>query len=147
MKKQKIAILGATGSIGLNLIKILEKDKKKFDVVLLSANKNYKKLFDIAKKFKVKNIIISDPRTYKKLKKENKNKKIRKFKNFKKLNKIIKKKIDYVMNSIVGIEGLEPTLKIIHLTKKIAIANKESIICGWSLIEKNWRNIILILSQ
>ena len=58
-------------------VKILEKDKKKFDVVLLSANKNYKKLFDIAKKFKVKNIIISDPRTYKKLKKENKNKKIR----------------------------------------------------------------------
>ena len=136
MKKQKIAILGATGSIGLNLIKILEKDKKKFDVVLLSANKNYKKLFDIAKKFKVKNIIISDPRTYKKLKKENKNKKIRIFNNFNNLNKIIKKKIDYVMNSIVGIEGLEPTLKIIHLTKKIAIANKESIICGWSLIEK-----------
>ena len=136
MKKQKIAILGATGSIGLNLIKILEKDKKKFDVVLLSANKNYKKLFDIAKKFKVKNIIISNPRTYKKLKKENKNKKIRIFNNFNNLNKIIKKKIDYVMNSIVGIEGLEPTLKIIHLTKKIAIANKESIICGWSLIEK-----------
>ena len=136
MKKQKIAILGATGSIGLNLIKILEKDKKKFDVVLLSANKNYKKLFDIAKKFKVKNIIISDPRTYKKLKKENKNKKIRIFNNFNNLNKIIKKRIDYVMNSIVGIEGLEPTLKIIHLTKKIAIANKESIICGWSLIEK-----------
>ena len=136
MKKQKIAILGATGSIGLNLIKILEKDKKKFDVVLLSANKNYKKLFDIAKKFKVKNIIISDPRTYKKLKKENKNKKIRIFNNFDNLNKVIKKKIDYVMNSIVGIEGLEPTLKIIHLTKKIAIANKESIICGWSLIEK-----------
>ena len=136
MKKQKIAILGATGSIGLNLIKILEKDKKKFDVVLLSANKNYKKLFDIAKKFKVKNIIISDPRTYKKLKKENKNKKIRIFNNFNNLNKIINKKIDYVMNSIVGIEGLEPTLKIIHLTKKIAIANKESIICGWSLIEK-----------
>ena len=136
MKKQKIAILGATGSIGLNLIKILEKDKKKFDVVLLSANKNYKKLFDIAKKCKVKNIIISDPRTYKKLKKENKNKKIRIFNNFNNLNKIIKKKIDYVMNSIVGIEGLEPTLKIIHLTKKIAIANKESIICGWNLIEK-----------
>ena len=133
--KKKIAILGATESIKFNLIKIIEKDKKNFDVVLLSANKNYKKLFDIAKKFKVKNIIISDPRTYKKLKKENKNKKIRIFNNFNNLNKIIKK-IDYVMNSIVGIEGLEPTLKIIHLTKKIAIANKESIICGWSLIEK-----------
>ena len=38
------------------------------------------------------------------------------------------------MSSIVGIEGLEPTLKIIKFTKKIAIANKESIICGWNLI-------------
>ena len=39
------------------------------------------------------------------------------------------------MNSIVGINGLDPTLKIIPLTKKIAIANKESIICGWSLLK------------
>ena len=36
------------------------------------------------------------------------------------------------MNSIVGIDGLDPTLRIIKFTKKIAIANKESIICGWS---------------
>ena len=136
MKKRKIAILGVTGSIGLNLIKILEKDKKNFDVVLLSANRNYKKLFIIAKKFKVKNIIISDPKSYQKLKKKNNDKKIKIFNNYNELNKILKKKIDYVMNSIVGINGLDPTLKIIPLTKKIAIANKESIICGWSLIKK-----------
>ena len=136
MKKKKIAILGATGSIGLNLINIIEKDKKNFEIVLLSANKNYKKLFNIAKKFKVKNIIISDSEIYKKLKNKYKNKKIKIFNNYNELNKIIKKKIDYVMNSIVGINGLDPTLKIIPLTKKIAIANKESIICGWSLIKK-----------
>ena len=41
------------------------------------------------------------------------------------------------MSSIVGINGLEPTLKIIKYSKVIAIANKESIICGWSLILKN----------
>ena len=134
--KKKNAILGATGSIGLNLINIIEKDKKNFDVVLLSANKNYKKLFNIANKFKVKNIIISDPEIYQKLKNKYKNKKIKIFNNYNELNKIIKKKIDYVMNSIVGINGLDPTLKIIPLTKKIAIANKESIICGWSLIKK-----------
>ena len=40
------------------------------------------------------------------------------------------------MSSIVGIEGLEPTLNIIRYTKNIAIANKESIICGWNLIKK-----------
>ena len=40
------------------------------------------------------------------------------------------------MSAITGIEGLEPTIKIPKLTKKIAIANKEAIICGWNLIEK-----------
>ena len=40
------------------------------------------------------------------------------------------------MSAITGVEGLYPTIKIIKHTKKIAIANKESIICGWSLIKK-----------
>ena len=46
------------------------------------------------------------------------------------------KKIDYTINAISGLDGLNPTLKIIKHTKKIAIANKESIICGWPLIKK-----------
>ena len=40
------------------------------------------------------------------------------------------------MSSITGIDGLFPTLKSIKFTKKIAIANKEAIICGWNLIYK-----------
>ena len=58
------------------------------------------------------------------------------YNSYKDLDKILKKKVDYVMNSISGLEGLDPTLKIIRHTKKIAIANKESIICGWNLIKK-----------
>ena len=46
------------------------------------------------------------------------------------------KKIDYTMCSISGLSGLEPILKIIKLSKKIAIANKESLICGWNLIKR-----------
>ena len=49
------------------------------------------------------------------------------------------------MSSISGIDGLEPTLNVIKHTKKIAIANKESIICGWNLIEKNLKNTKLNL--
>ena len=44
------------------------------------------------------------------------------------------------MNSIVGFAGLKPTLEIIKFTKQIAIANKESIICGWNLIKKSILN-------
>ena len=50
---------------------------------------------------------------------------------------LLKKKIDYTMSAISGFSGLKPTLDIIKYSKTIAIANKESIICGWSLIKKN----------
>ena len=62
--KKKIAILGSTGSIGKNTLNIIETNKKDFQVVLLSTNKNINKIFKQAKEFKVKKIIIND---YKKL--------------------------------------------------------------------------------
>ena len=132
--KKKIAILGSTGSIGKSLISIIKKDKKNFDVVLLTANKNYKELYKQSKLLNVKNLIITDSKGYNYLK--NKDNKINVYHDYKNLNKILKKKIDYTMSSITGLDGLEPTLKIISKTKTIAIANKESIICGWNLIKK-----------
>ena len=134
--KKKIAILGSTGSIGKTLIKILLKDKKNFDVVLLTAEKNYKLLFKQAKLFNVKNLIISDKNIYKTSQKINKNKKYKIYNDLKNINKIFKKKIDYTMCSISGLQGLQPTLDMIKYSKKIAIANKESIICGWNFIKK-----------
>ena len=134
--KKKIAILGSTGSIGKTLLNIVNNDKKKFEIKLLSANENYKKLLKQAKKFNVKNLIITNKKSFLLLKKLNKDKKIKIFNNFDCLEKIFNKKIDYVMSSIIGIQGLLPTYKIIKYTKNIAIANKESIICGWKLINK-----------
>ncbi len=133
--KKKIAILGSTGSIGKTLINIIKKNKKDFEIILLSADKNYKELLKQAKYFDVKNLIITNNNSYFKLRsKLNKNIKI--FKDFNCLEKIFKKKVDYIMSSITGLEGLEPTYKVIKYTKKIAIANKESIICGWNLLSK-----------
>ena len=134
--KKKIAILGSTGSIGKCLIDIIKRDKKNFEIVLLTSNKNYKELLKQAKFFKVKNIIITNVECYNELKKNNNSKKIKIYNNFENFKKIFKKKIDYTMSSISGIQGLKPTIEIIKYTKKIAIANKESIICGWDLIEK-----------
>ena len=134
--KKKIAILGSTGSIGKNLLDIINDDKKNFEVVLLTAKKNYKTLLKQATNFKVKNIIIIDQESYKKAKQINKNNKINIYNDFKDFNKIFISKIDYTMSSIIGLDGLYPTLDIIKYTKTIAIANKEAIICGWSLIKK-----------
>ena len=135
----KIAILGSTGSIGNTLLKIIKKDESKIKVVLLTAHKNHKKLLYNAKKFNVKNLIITNPKSFKILKEKTKTLKINVYNDYENLDKIFNKKIDYTMSSIIGLSGLEPTLKIIKHTKKIAIANKESIICGWNLISKELR--------
>ena len=138
---KKIAIFGSTGSIGLTLLKIIKKDKKNFKIDLLTANKNYKKIIKQAKLFNVKNIIISDKNSFLIAAKLLKNSKVNVFNNFNSLDKIFDKnnKIDYSMCAISGFQGLKPTLDIIKFTKTIAIANKESIICGWNLIKKNLR--------
>ena len=134
--KKKIAILGSTGSIGKTLIEIIKKDKNKFDIFLLTADKNYNELLKQAKILNAKNLIITNKKSFNKIKKK-KVGKIKIYNNFNSFNYIFKKKIDYVMSSITGIHGLEPTIKIIKYTKKIAIANKEAIICGWHLIKKD----------
>ena len=134
--KKKVAILGSTGSIGKTLLNIIEKDKKNFEVVLLTANKDHRTLIKQAKKFKVKNLIITNKNSFEILKKKNKKKNLKIFSSFNKIEEIINNKIDYTMSCIVGIEGLDPTFKIIKYTKNIAIANKESIVCGWSIINK-----------
>jgi len=136
--KKKIAILGSTGSIGTTLLEIIKKDFKSFEITLLTANKNYNLLFKQAKIFKVKNLIITDEKSYlTALKLRTKLKlKIKIFNNFDIFKNIFKKKIDFVMSSIIGIDGLIPTFSIIKHTSKIVIANKESIVCGWNLIKK-----------
>ena len=136
---KKIVIFGSTGSIGSSLLDIIKKDKKNFTIQLLTANKDYKKLIKQAKIFNVKNIIITDNNSFLIATKILKDTKIKVFKNFDSLNKIfhINKKIDYSMCAISGFQGLKPTLDIIKYTKTIAIANKESIICGWNLIKKD----------
>lgn len=134
--KKKISIFGSTGSIGKSLIDILKKDKKNFEIVLLSANKNYKELLKQAKFFNVKNLIINNKKSYEILKKNSFCKNINIYRDFTKMSKIFTKKNDFIMSSITGLSGLEPTLNSIKHTKTILIANKESIICGWNLIEE-----------
>jgi len=134
--KKRIAILGSTGSIGKYTLDIIRKDKKNFQIILLTANRNYKQLIKQANEFKVKNILIYDDKYYEYTKEKLKYKKINIFSRKNKLSEIFNRKIDYTMSAISGLDGLKPTLEVIKFSKIIAIANKESIICGWYLIKK-----------
>ena len=135
--KKKIIILGSTGSIGSTTIKIINKDKKRFNVFLLAANKDYKKLFLQAKKINCNNLLIFNKEKYLLALKINKNKNIKIFNKFEDFKKKFKIKIDYTICAITGIAGLKPTLDAIKISHNIAIANKESIICGWNFIERD----------
>ena len=138
--KKKIAILGSTGSIGCSLLNIIKKDKKNFDIFLLTTNKNYKDLFKQAKTFKVKSLIITDVRAFNKARKNKLSTNFKIYNTFD-FNKIFKSiKLDYLMSAITGIAGLDPTLKSIKFTKNIAIANKEAIICGWNLLQRKLKS-------
>ena len=88
--KTKISILGSTGSIGRSLLDIIHNDKKNFEIILLTANKNYKELNNQCKKFKVKNVIIKNKNSFNQFKKINKNNSVRVFNSFKNLDKILK---------------------------------------------------------
>ena len=134
--KKTIAILGSTGSIGKSTLDVISKDKKNFDVVLLSAKNNYKKLIQQAKRFKVKNIIIKNELFYEKAKKILKKTKIKVFSGNTPITSIISGKIDFTMSAIVGLAGLQPTVDAIKVSKTVALANKESIVCGWHILEK-----------
>ena len=134
--KTKIAILGSTGSIGKTLLDIIRKDRKNFEIILLTADKNYKLLLKQAREFKVKNLIITNKKKFDLIKNDTIKLNFNVYNNFVNFSKIFTNKVDYTMSSITGINGLEPTLKIIKYSKRIAIANKESIICGWNLIKK-----------
>jgi 1-deoxy-D-xylulose-5-phosphate reductoisomerase len=134
--KKEIVILGSTGSIGRSTLSIIKKDKKNFKIILLVANNNYKRLIKQAIEFSPKNVLIKNVKHYAIVKKKLKGKKIKVFSGNTPLNSIIKKKIDYTISAIVGIAGLQPTLDAIKISKNLAIANKETIICGWEIITK-----------
>ena len=134
--KKKIAILGSTGSIGKSTLEVIKKDKKNFNVVYLSANNNYKKLIQQAKEFNAKNVLIKNEKFYEIVRNSLKKNKTKVFSGNTSINKIISGKLDYTMSAIVGLAGLQPTIDIIKVSKTVAIANKETIICGWGILSK-----------
>tara|TARA_B100000029_G_C17551450_1_gene950265 strand:- start:570 stop:1736 length:1167 start_codon:yes stop_codon:yes gene_type:complete len=134
--KKKIAILGSTGSIGKSTLDVIRKDKNNFDIILLTANNNYKRLIKQAREFKAKNVQIKNNKFYIKVKNSLKKNKTRVFSGETPLNRIVKCKLDYTMSAIVGLAGLQPTIDALKISKSLAIANKEAIICGWEILSR-----------
>ena len=132
--KRLISILGSTGSIGLSTLKILDLKKGHFKPYLFSADKNYKLICKQINKYRPEIFLINNKTVYEKAKKKFRNHKIKIIKVLE--TKHLKKTSDITVLAIPGIEGLSPTILMIKKSKKMLLANKESIICGWTLIKK-----------
>ena len=132
---KKVSILGSTGSIGLNSLNIINKKKKLFKINVLVANKNFSLICKQITKYNPKVFVINDLNIYAKVKKKFKKRKIIIINNLHSKKNLIKMS-DITIAAIPGIAGLKPTIELIKKSKKVLIANKESIICGWNLIKK-----------
>ena len=133
--KKNVSILGSTGSIGISALKIFNKKKFYFKVNILSANKNYKLICKQIHQFKPKVFIVNNLNVFKKVKKKFKKNKIIITQEVN-IKKKYFKKSDITIAAIPGIAGLNPTIELTKMSKKMLIANKESIICGWNIIKK-----------
>ena len=131
--KKKLSILGSTGSIGLSVLKIYNKRKKNFKINILAADKNYNLICKQIRELKPNFFLINNFSIYNKIKKKFKKNRTKIIKDiiFEK-NKLTKS--DITVSAIPGIVGLTPTIELIKKSKKLLIANKESVICGWNLI-------------
>ena len=135
MRKKTISILGSTGSIGQSTLDVVKKSRE-FKVELLAANKNYLKIVQQIKLYKPKIVVINNKKIFLKVKNKYKNNKIIILNNISTVQKYLNK-IDVTVSAIPGIGGLESTILFTKISKKILLANKEAIICGWHLIKKN----------
>jgi len=139
---KSLGILGSTGSVGTQTLEIVRQYKDKLDVKLLSASKFSKKLLLQIEEFKPEFVYVQN---YEKQLKNLKNVKI--LAGDEGLKEIADLNIDLFINGIAGIAGIKPTYYILEKNKKLATANKESIICLGEILKDKYKEIFPIDSE
>lgn len=133
--RQTLAILGSTGSIGVQTLDFVRENPELFEIVTLTAHKNWELLARQAVEFDVDSVIIADETFYKPLKEALANRDIKVFAGADAVVQSVENSnISVVVNALVGYAGMMPTLRAVQCGKKVALANKESLVVGGELI-------------
>ncbi len=138
---KKVSIFGATGSVGSNSCKIIAKNLSRYKVVVLSANKNYKKLAYYSRILKAKYAVIKDKNHYKSLSNELSGTNVKCLSGEEELINLASLKTDLTIASIVGIAGLKSAYNSIGFTKNLALANKEALVCSGKIFMNKARKM------
>ncbi len=137
MSKKRIAILGSTGSIGIQALDILRSHPDQFAIEALTAGNNTKELIRQAREFLPNMVVIANEAHYKDVSDALSDLDIKVFSGRESVAQIVGYgEIDMVLNAIVGFAGFEPTVNALKAGKAIALANKESIVAGGELVNR-----------
>ena len=150
--KKGVAILGSTGSIGVQALGVISEQDELFRVEVLTANENCELLINQAKKHKPNSVVIVNEKKYQKVYSELNPLNIKVYAGSESLKQIVDSdEIDIVLTALVGYSGLLPAINAIKNRKKIALANKETLVVAGSLIknlcEENSTEIIPVDSE
>lgn len=133
--KQTVAILGSTGSIGTQTLNVIDRHSELFEVYALTAHSNIDLLVKQAKKYRPEVVAIADERHYKTLREALDGLPVKVFAGADSICQIAAMSpIDTVVTAMVGYSGLLPTVRAIEAGKKIALANKETLVVAGELV-------------
>ena len=133
--KQRLSILGSTGSIGVQTLDIVAENPDLFEVTSLAAGSNWQRLAEQAVRFDADCVVIADTSKYEALKSALAPYPIKVFTGEESLRQMVRSsEVDVVVNALVGYAGLHPTVAAIEAGKKIALANKETLVVGGDLV-------------
>ena len=133
--KQRIALLGSTGSIGVQTLDIVRENPEQFEITALVANRNWEQLAQQAIEFDADCVVIGDEQYYPALKEALAATDTKVYAGAKAMEDVAAgSNVDVVVNALVGYAGLLPTVAAVRKGKKIALANKETLVVGGELV-------------
>lgn len=136
-KKKSIALLGSTGSIGTQTLEVVAAYPDKFELTVLTANRNADLLIKQALLFKPNTVVITDESFYEKVNDALFDADIKVFTGDLALEQVVQMtEVDIVLTALVGFSGLKPTIAAINAGKNIALANKETLVVAGEIITK-----------
>jgi 1-deoxy-D-xylulose-5-phosphate reductoisomerase len=137
IKKKRIAILGATGSIGTQALDVISKHLDLYEVRVLTANNQVELLARQARQFMPDAVVIANEEKYNELKEALDDLPIKVYAGAEALCEVVEMDtVDMVLTAMVGYSGLKPTIRAIKAHKIIALANKETLVVAGGLIER-----------
>lgn len=129
--KQQLAILGSTGSIGVQTLDIVRENPDRFEARILTAHKNWQRLARQAREFDVDTVVIADEQYYAPLSEALADTDTKVYAGEEAVAQVAGGgDTQVVVNALVGYAGLAPTVAALNARKKLALANKESLVVG-----------------